>query len=130
MEKRNIGREGIIDDTKPLLFDKKFQELKNNEVEMQKDMKGFYDRISKDKEQGHSTVFSVNMDSFKKIINTQNSRGYTPLDYIQYNHETQRFASVEEAGLNLFTKFLCENGAEFSLYKNKSCPMEYLRINY
>jgi hypothetical protein len=70
------------------------------------------------------------MDSFKKIINTQNSRGYTPLDYIQYNHETQRFASVEEAGLNLFTKFLCENGAEFSLYKNKSCPMEYLRINY
>lgn len=68
MEKRNIGREGIIDDTKPLLFDKKFQELKNNEVEMQKDMKGFYARISKDKEQGHSTVSSVNMDSFKKKV--------------------------------------------------------------
>lgn len=66
MEKRNIGREGLIDDTKPLLFDKKFQELKNNEVEMQKDMKGFYDRISKDKEQKNSTISSVSMDSFKK----------------------------------------------------------------
>lgn len=68
------------------------------------------------------------IESFKKIINAKNSRGYTTLDYIQYTYETKRYVTAEEPGLNLFIKFLCDSGAEFSFYPNKSCPMPYLKI--
>jgi hypothetical protein len=67
-------------------------------------------------------------ESFKKIINAKYSRGHTPLDYIQYVYENKRFHVAEEPGLNLYIKFLCDNGAEFSLYKDKSCPMPYLKL--
>jgi hypothetical protein len=69
-------------------------------------------------------------DSFKKVLNTKNTRGYTTLDYVKYCHDTLRFASVEEKGLNLYVKFLCENGAEYSLYNNATCPVPYMKINY
>lgn len=66
--------------------------------------------------------------TFKKIINSKNSRGQTVLDYIQYAFNNRRFANIEEKGLNEFIKFLCENGAEYSKSPGKRCPAEYLTL--
>ena len=66
--------------------------------------------------------------TFKKIINSKNSRGQTVLDYIQYAFNNRRFANMEEKGLNEFIKFLCENGAEYSKSPGKRCPAEYLTL--
>ena len=68
-----------------------------------------------------------NKTIFTSIINTKNSRGYTLLDYLIYLHAQREFMAEEEKGLNDFYKFLCDNGAVFSIYK-KSCPPEYLKI--
>lgn len=67
--------------------------------------------------------------TFKKIINSKNSQGQTVLDYIQYVWSTQRYIKEEEPALNAFAKYLCDNGAEYSTYKTKKCPAEYMRIN-
>lgn len=64
---------------------------------------------------------------FTRIINVKNSRGYTLLDYMIYLHAQREFIAEEERGVNDFYKFLCDNGAVFSIYK-KSCPPEYLKI--
>jgi hypothetical protein len=64
---------------------------------------------------------------FTRIINATNSRGYTLLDYLIYLHAQREFMAEEEKGVNDFYKFLCDNGAVFSIYK-KSCPPEYLKI--
>ncbi|MBC7539401.1 MAG: hypothetical protein H7281_11315 [Bacteriovorax sp.] len=65
--------------------------------------------------------------TFKKILNSKNTQGQTVLDYIQYIYSNKRFIPQEEAGLNAFVKYLCDNGAEFSTYK-KTCPGEYLKL--
>jgi predicted dithiol-disulfide oxidoreductase (DUF899 family) len=67
------------------------------------------------------------LTTFKKILNAKNTQGQTVLDYIQYIYSNKRFIPQEEAGLNTFIKYLCENGAEFSTYK-KTCPAEYLKL--
>lgn len=73
------------------------------------------------RERGDETIFT-------KIINVKNSRGYTLLDYLIYLHVQREFMAEEEKGVNDFYKFLCDNGAVFSIYK-RSCPPEHLKIN-
>lgn len=49
MELAQLGREGLLDDTKPLLREKAiYNKLENNEKAMQEDSKGFYDMVAKD----------------------------------------------------------------------------------
>lgn len=67
--------------------------------------------------------------SFKKALNSKNSQGQTVLDYIQYVYSNKRFNTAEEPGLNAFVKYLCDNGAEYSIYEaSKKCPAEYMTL--
>lgn len=50
--KQFLGREGILDDTKPTLKEAVFRQLKNNELEILKNNKAFYDKLKKDVAQG------------------------------------------------------------------------------
>lgn len=66
--------------------------------------------------------------TFKKVINAKNTRGQTVLDYIQQSFSEKHFLRTEEAALNKFIQFLCDNGAEYATTKNKKCPAEYLYL--
>ncbi len=67
-------------------------------------------------------------EKFTAAINAKNTRGLTTLDYIEYVYSTKRFAKMEEAGINRFTKYLCDNGAKYSVYR-KTCPAEYINLS-
>lgn len=75
-------------------------------------------------------IFTAKNDlaTFKKIINAKNTQGQTVLDYIQYVWSNGRYIKEEEPALNEFAKYLCDNGAEYSTFKNKKCPAEYMKI--
>jgi hypothetical protein len=54
----NIGREGMLDDTKPTIHEAERNKLKNNEQEMHKDSKAFYEKLTeslKNKPPGKNT---------------------------------------------------------------------------
>lgn len=50
-KKRYLGREGLLDDTKPIKNEKEiYLKLKNNEEEMNKDNLGFYKKIKQNQQ--------------------------------------------------------------------------------
>ena len=68
MDKRDIGREGYIDDTKKMPWEKVSNKEVNNEIAMQKDQKGFYERIANKSKEGEFKVSSSSMDDLKKKV--------------------------------------------------------------
>ena len=73
-------------------------------------------------------VAKNDLATFKKIINSKNTKGQTILDYIHHVWSIKRYIKEEEPALNEFVKYLCDNGAEYSTFKNKKCPAEYMKI--
>lgn len=66
--------------------------------------------------------------TFRKVLNAKNTRGQTVLDYIHQTFIKKYFLRQEEAALNKFIQYLCDNGAKYSYYAEKKCPAEYLYI--
>lgn len=52
MNHKFLGREGVLDDTKPTQHEEVFRQLKNNELEILKNNKAFYDKLKKEVAQG------------------------------------------------------------------------------
>lgn len=52
MNHKYLGREGFLDDTKPTQYEEVYKELKNNELEIIKNKKAFYDNLRKVVAQG------------------------------------------------------------------------------
>lgn len=73
-------------------------------------------------------VAKNDLATFTKIINSKNTQGQTVLDYMHYVWSTNRYIEEEEPALNEFAKYLCDNGAVYSIFKNKKCPAEYMKI--
>lgn len=66
---------------------------------------------------------------FEKIINAKNTRGYTTLDYVQLMLENKSYVKVVEKGMNEFIQYLCDNGAVYSIYKEKrQCDGKYVVV--
>lgn len=64
-----IGREGILDDTKPTMNEKQRKELVNNEIAMQKDNTGFYKQVSESKNKADKLSDKIENDFLKKSGN-------------------------------------------------------------
>lgn len=62
-----IGREGILDDTKPTMNEKQRKELVNNEIAMQKDNVGFYKNVSESKSKADQLSDKIENDFLKKL---------------------------------------------------------------
>lgn len=68
-------------------------------------------------------------DMFEKIINAKNTRGFTTLDYVQHMLENRIYVKVVEKGMNNFIQYLCDNGAVYSVYKDRmKCDGKYLLV--
>lgn len=66
---------------------------------------------------------------FGKIINAKNTKGYTTLDYVQHMLENKIYVKDVEKGMNEFIKYLCDNGAVYSVYKDKrKCDGQYVVV--
>ena len=66
---------------------------------------------------------------FEKIINAKNTSGFTSLDYVQHMFENRIYVKDVEKGMNEFIKYLCDNEATYSIYKEKKkCDGKYLLI--
>lgn len=58
---------------------------------------------------------------FKEILNAKNTEGYTTLDYVHYMVKNKNYTKVSENDLNEYIKYLCDNKAEYSFFKEKKC---------
>jgi hypothetical protein len=52
MNHQFLGREGVLDDTKPTQHEAVFRKLKNNELEILKNNKAFYHKLKQNVAQG------------------------------------------------------------------------------
>ncbi len=67
---------------------------------------------------------------FIRIINAKNTTGYTTLDYVQHMLENKSYVKVVENGLNQFIRYLCDNGAVYSIYKERrKCDGQHVPVN-
>ena len=58
---------------------------------------------------------------FTKMLNAKNTRGHTTLDYLAYLVENRKFTQFQVDASPAFKKYLCANGAVYSVYRNQSC---------
>ncbi len=63
---------------------------------------------------------------FTKMLNAKNTQGHTTLDYLNYLIENKKFTDTQVEASVEFKKYLCANGAVYSVYKNKSCNDEQI----
>ena len=66
---------------------------------------------------------------FKQIINAKNTRGYTTLDYLQFMNDENIYSKEFEDGINIFIRYLCDNGGEYAIFKpTKKCDGQRLIV--
>jgi len=58
---------------------------------------------------------------FTKMLNAKNTQGHTTLDYLAYLLENRKFIQSQIDASENFKKYLCANGAVYSVYRNQSC---------
>lgn len=63
----NIGREGILNDTKPTINEKQRKELVNNEIAMQIDNSDFYKAVIESKRKADKLSDKIENDFMKKL---------------------------------------------------------------
>lgn len=67
-------------------------------------------------------------DVWLEIVNSRDSRGYSPLDTIEHMKQNDRSADEPGGGYDQLAEFICANGGRYSYY-SKSCNKDdYPRI--
>lgn len=58
-------------------------------------------------------------DTWARIMRVQDTRGHTLLDYIEFLKTNKKYIDEEMRSVESMISFLCENGAEYSVYSKK-----------
>lgn len=69
------------------------------------------------------------VDKFREILNAENTKGNSTLDYVYIQAKEGFYLKEEQSEVNKLIKYLCANGASFSTFKDKiSCPIDGIKI--